>query len=192
MATTNGSKPWGLGTHILQYRLLIGLTLIAITAFMGYWALRVQIATRFENFFPGRHIDTQLYRDYHYQYGGAQQLLVMLRVKRGDIFNFKTLHKIQDMHGAVNSLPGVDHNSIFSLASYRVAYATAIPGAIVSRTFMYPEVPKNQAELDTLRHNVFAHHEQVASLITYDNKGLLVTASSVSYTHLTLPTICSV
>ena len=30
---------------------------------------------------------------------------------------------------------------------------------------MYPEVPKNQAELDTLRHNVFAHHEQVASLI---------------------------
>src|SRR5712692_9139825 len=177
MATTNGSKPWGLGTHILEYRLLIGLTLIAITAFMGYWALRVQIATRFENFFPGRHIDTQLYRDYHYQYGGAQQLLVMLRVKRGDIFNFKTLHKIQDMHGDVNSLPGVDHNSIFSLASYRVAYATAIPGAIVSRTFMYPEVPKNQAELDTLRHNVFAHHEQVASLITYDNKGLLVTAS---------------
>jgi predicted RND superfamily exporter protein len=177
MASTNGSKPWGLGTHILEYRLLIGLTLIAVTAFMGYWALRVQIATRFENFFPGRHIDTQLYRDYHYQYGGAQQLLVMLRVKRGDIFNFKTLHKIQDMHGDVNSLPGVDHNSIFSLASYRVAYATAIPGAIVSRNFMYPEVPKNQAELDTLRHNVFAHHEQVASLITYDNKGLLVTAS---------------
>ncbi|HLQ01130.1 MAG TPA: hypothetical protein VK143_02395, partial [Burkholderiales bacterium] len=98
MATTNGSKPWGLGTHILEYRLLIGLTLIAITAFMGYWALRVQIATRFENFFPGQHIDTQLYQKFHYQYGGAQQLLVMLRVKRGDIFNFKTLHKIQDMH----------------------------------------------------------------------------------------------
>src|SRR5216684_3913265 len=134
MATTNGSKPWGLGTHILEYRLLIGLTLIAITAFMGYWALRVQIATRFENFFPGQHIDTQLYQKFHYQYGGAQQLLVMLRVKRGDIFNFKTLHKIQDMHDDVNRLPGVDHNSIFS------------------------------------------HHDRVASIITYDNKGLLVTA----------------
>src|ERR1700730_402941 len=177
MASANGSKPWGLGTHILQYRLVIGFTLIAITAFMGYWALRVQIATRFENFFPGRHINTQLYREYHYRYGGAQQLLVMLRVKRGDIFNFKTLHKIQDMNHDVNALPGVDHNSVFSLASYRVAYPTIIPGAIVTRNFMYPEVPKTQAELDVLRHNIFAHHEQVASLITYDNKGLLVTAS---------------
>jgi hypothetical protein len=40
-------------------------------------------------------------------------LLLMLRVKDGDIFNYKTLHKIQDITGEGNILPGVDHNQVF-------------------------------------------------------------------------------
>ena len=64
---------------------------------------------------------------------------MMLRVKHGDIFNYTTLQKIQDMTREVNILPGVDHNEVFSLASYRVAFAKAVPGALVSTNFMYPE-----------------------------------------------------
>ncbi len=130
MANANGKEPWGLGRFILQHRALIGLILIAITAFMAYWAARVQIATKFENFFPANHEDTLLYREFQYHYGGAQTLMLMLRVKNGDIFNYKTLHKIQDITRDVNVLPGVDHNEIFSLASYRVAFSRAVPGAL--------------------------------------------------------------
>ena len=177
MATGSDKRPWGLGRYILQYRAPIGLLLIAITAYMAFWAARVQIATKFENFFPANHEDTKLYRQYQNWYGGAQTLLLMLRVKEGDIFTFQTLHKIQDITRDVNILPGVDHNEIFSLASYRVAYSRALPGAIVSTNFMYPKVPGTQAELDELRRTVMAHREPVAGLITYDNKGALVTAS---------------
>ena len=151
--------------------------LIAITAFMALWAARVQIGTKFENFFPANHPDTLLYRQFQYQYGGAQTLLLMLRVKDGDIFNYKTLHKIQDITGEVNILPGVDHNQVFSLASYRVAFTRALPGALISTCFMYPTVPATRQELDQLKQNVAAHHEPVAGLITYDNKGALVRAS---------------
>src|ERR1700720_4359031 len=97
MAIASGKEPRGLGTYILQFRALIGLTLIAITAFMAFWAARVQIATKFENFFPANHPNTRLYRDFQYQYGGAQTMLMMLRVKNGDIFNYKFLQKIQDV-----------------------------------------------------------------------------------------------
>jgi uncharacterized protein len=177
MVASSANEPSRPGKYILQYRAPIGLTLIAITAFMALWAARVQIGTKFENFFPANHPDTLLYRQFQYQYGGAQTLLLMLRVKDGDIFNYKTLHKIQDITGEVNILPGVDHNQVFSLASYRVAFTRALPGALISTCFMYPTVPATRQELDQLKQNVAAHHEPVAGLITYDNKGALVRAS---------------
>src|ERR1700730_12663172 len=111
----------GVGRYILQFRIPIGLILITVTVFMAYWAARVRIATRFENFFPSNHPNTLLYRQFHTHYGGAQTLALMLRVKRGDIFSYATLQKIEDITRAVNILPGVDHNEIFSLASYHLA-----------------------------------------------------------------------
>jgi len=177
MAASMDKRSFGLGRFILDHRLRIGLILIAITAFMAYEAAHVRIATRFENFFPAGHPNTLLYRKYQVHYGGAQTLIMMLRVKHGDIFNHATLKKVQDMTAAVNILPGVDHNEVFSLASYRIAFAKAVPGAIVTTNFMYPDVPKTKKELDDLKDNVNIHREVVAGLITYDNKGALITAS---------------
>jgi uncharacterized protein len=178
MAASSGAKePWGLGKYILQFRVPIGLILILITAYLAYWAINVKIATRFENFFPAQHEDTQLYREFQNQYGGAQTLLLMLRVKHGDIFNYQTLQKIQDLSRKVDVLPGVDHNEIFSLASYRVAFTKAVPGALIATNFMYPKVPRTPDELAELKRNVYAHREAVAGLITYDDKGALITAS---------------
>ena len=128
-------------------------------------------------FFPSNHQNTLLYRQYRRYYGGAQTLAVMLRVKNGDIFNYSTLQKIEDITRAVNILPEVDHNEVFSLASYRVAFAKAVPGAVISTCYMYPRIPQNQQELSELRHNVMVHREPVAGLVAYDNKGALITAS---------------
>jgi uncharacterized protein len=177
MASSGTSEPWGLGKYILQFRAPIGLLLIAITAFMGYWAADVRIATSFENFFPTAHQNTLLYRKFQNQYGGAQTLYLMLRVKHGDIYNVKTLTKIQNATNDVHLLPGVDHNEVFSLASYRVAFTRAIPGALISINYMYPKVPSTQAGLDELRRNVMTHREPVQGLITFDDKGALITAS---------------
>ncbi|HUY18065.1 MAG TPA: MMPL family transporter [Candidatus Binataceae bacterium] len=177
MVAGNSPELRGPGRFILRHRAVIGLALIAATAVMGYWAAQARIATSFENFFPARHQNTLLYRRFQYQYGGAQTMIVLLRVKHGDIFNFKTLNKIEDIHRLVNRLPGVNHNEVFSLASYRVAYPTALPGALIFTCFMYPKVPSTAAELQKLRENVARHREQVRTVITADNKGAVISAS---------------
>jgi predicted RND superfamily exporter protein len=177
MDTGSVEKAPGFGGFILWHRRGIGWVLILITLFMAYWAVHVPIATRFEDLFPANHPNTVLYRQLRQHYGGAQTLVLMLRVKNGDIFNFKTLHDIQDMTNEVNALPGVNHNEVFSLASYRVLYARALPGALVSTPFMFPKVPQNQAELDDLKTIVRTHREQLAAYVTPDLKGALVVAS---------------
>jgi predicted RND superfamily exporter protein len=177
MDSESGAIFRSFGGFVLSYRKPLAATLIAITVFMAYWALHVPIATRFEDLFPAKDPNVGLYREYRRQYGGAQTLVLMLRVRDGDIFNMKTLGAIQDLTRKVDILPGVNHNEVFSLASYRVIYARAIPGALVSRPFMYPMLPKNQAELDELKKTVMTHREELAGYVTSDLKGALIIAA---------------
>jgi len=109
------------GNFILNKRQPIGWLLVLITVALSYWAVRVPIATRFEDLFPSNHPNAILYRAHKAQYGRALTLALLLRIDQGDIFNFKTLKTIQDINNAVDILPGVNHNEVFSLASYRVS-----------------------------------------------------------------------
>jgi uncharacterized protein len=177
MGPKSSARSQGFGGFVLTYRKPIGAVLIAITVFMAYWAIHVPIATRFEDLFPSKDPNVLLYREYRRQYGGAQTLVLMLRVHHGDIFNMKTLEKIQDLTRKVDILPGVNHNEVFSLASYRVIYARAIPGALVSRPYMYPKLPKDQAELEDLKKTVMTHRDELAGYITGDMKGALIIAA---------------
>jgi len=165
------------GETLLRYRKPLALLFAGITLLMAYSATRVRFQTRFDDLLPARHPNVMLYHQFADSYGRAQTLVMMLRVKHGDIFNPRTLQKVQDLTFGINRLPGVNHNEVFSIASYRVAYARAIPGALVLRNFMYPTVPKTQAEADELRRLVMTHQAQLAGLITRDNQSALVIAS---------------
>lgn len=165
------------GAWLLDRRQPLGLLLVAVTVFMSYWAIHVPIATSFENLFPAEHPNTVLYRDFRQAYGGAQTLVLMLRVKDGDIFNPQTLHAIQDITDRVNAMDGVNHNEVFSLSSYRVIYARALPGVLESTPFMYPKVPEGADQIAALKSLVQVHRDQLAGLITADLKGALVIAS---------------
>src|SRR5882757_296806 len=177
MDTGGREIPRSFARYILDFRKPIGFLLIGVTIFMAYWAIHLPIATRFEELFPAAHPNTLLYREFRRQYGGAQTLVLMVRVKSGDIFNFKTLHDIQNITADVDKLYGVNHNEVFSLASYRVVHAQALPGARVSTPFMYPKVPQTQAQIDDLKDLVHANREQLAAWVTQDDKGALIIAS---------------
>ena len=123
----------GFGDFILRHRRSIGVLLLLITAFMAWNAARVRAATRFESLFPFGHPNVKLYQQYERRYGGAQTLVLLMRVRHGDVFNYDTLRKIVEVQNAVNGLPAVDHNQVFSLASYRVAFTEAVPGELIPR-----------------------------------------------------------
>src|SRR5215469_17961619 len=95
----------GFGGYVLSYRKPLIAILIAITIFMAYCAIHVPIVTRFEDLFPSKDPNVLLYRQYRRQYGGAQTLVLMLRLHKGDIFNMKTLRMIQDLTRQVDILP---------------------------------------------------------------------------------------
>jgi uncharacterized protein len=168
---------FNIGKLILRFRAPIGILLVAITIFMGYWATRVQIGTRFVDFFPSYHHYVLLNNKYARSFGGAESLQIMVRVKNGDIFNRETLLKIQELNHEMDSLPGVNHEEVFSLASFRVSYVQALSGALVTQPYMFPDVPKTDQGVAALRANVIAHWDALRQLVSADYKSAMVTAS---------------
>jgi uncharacterized protein len=165
-----------IGKFVLRYRAVIGIILLAITAYAGYETSRLRIGTSFVNFFPRNHPYVQLYHDFQ-RYGGAQTLTLMVEVKRGDIFNTRTLQKIQDITFAFDLLPGIIHQSVRSLASYRVTYVEALPGNLVSKTYMYPDVPTTQAQIDELKKQVRIHSRALRYLVSDDGQRAAIECS---------------
>jgi predicted RND superfamily exporter protein len=165
-----------IGVFVLRFRAPIGIVLLLFSAFMGYECTRVRIATDFDEFFPRTHPNVQLYENWK-RYGGAQTLAMMVQVKQGDIFNFDTLRRIQGIQRDVDKLPGVDHNEVLSLASYRVSYAEAAPGSLTIKPFMFPDVPTTQAGLEELKRHVFSNRARIAHLVSADYTCALVMAS---------------
>lgn len=165
-----------IGDFVLRFRAVIGGILLLISAILGYYCTQVTVATKFDDFFPINHQDVKLYQDWH-KYGGAQTLSVMVQVKNGDIFNRSALQKIQDIQRDVDRLPGVDHNEVLSLASYRVSYAEAIPGSLNIKPFMFPEVPKDAEGIAALKKIVQANLANISQYVSADLKSALVTAS---------------
>src|ERR1700720_3423631 len=93
-----------IGDFVLRFRAIIGGLLLLISAVMLWYCTRVNIATKFDDFFPSYHENVTLYSQWH-KYGGAQTLAVMIQVKDGDIFNLATLQKIQSIQRDVDKLP---------------------------------------------------------------------------------------
>jgi len=164
------------GDFVLRFRAIIGGILLIISAIAAYYCSQVNIATKFDDFFPSYHPNVELYHEWH-KYGGAQTLSVMIQVQNGDIFNHDTLQKITDIQTDVDKLPGVDHNEVLSLASYRVSYADASPGSLLIKPFMFPNPPKDEAGIQDLKKKVLANRATISQLVSADNKSALVTAA---------------
>lgn len=161
---------------LLRLRFPVAVAMLAATAFCAYWAVSAQMATRFVDFFPTDHGNVKLYRDFK-AFGGAQTLTWMIEVKRGDIFNHTTLKKVQELTRAVDKLPGVNHQQIFSLASHRVGYVEAVPGGIQAQPFMYPKLPQTEEDIERLRTRVLVHRDKLQHLVSPDYRSSTIIAS---------------
>jgi predicted RND superfamily exporter protein len=170
-------SPNSIGSLILRFRAPIGIVLMSVTLFMIYASSKVQVGTRFVDFFPSYHPYILLNGKYQRSFGGAETLAIMVHVREGDIFTPTTLKKIQGLTEAMDKLPGVNHEEVFSLGSFRINYVTAESGALITRPYMFPDVPKDAQGIATLKSNVIVHQDALRQLVSADFKSAMVTAS---------------
>ena len=109
-------------------------------------------------------------------FGGANFLVIMVSVKDGTIFNQETLEKVRYITNELEGLPGIDRYKILSIASRKLKNTQITSWGLEAVSLMYPEVPKNDDEMETLRNAIFSSEAYYGFYVSLDSKKCLIFA----------------
>ncbi len=171
------SEKQKIGTFFIKNRILVVAVVLILTTFFGIMTTRVHMKTPTIDLFPKNHPYVETYAEYQDVFGGADHVAISLEVFKGDVFNTKTLEKLRRITKAIELLPAVNNYSVLSLAQRKIKITTVdeIKG-FKSDPVMWPDVPQSEEELSELRRKVYASGRYHGSLVSTDDKSLMVYA----------------
>ncbi|MBW1824966.1 MAG: hypothetical protein JRI87_10435, partial [Deltaproteobacteria bacterium] len=160
---------------IIEKRLWFITAISLITLFFIFLLKDLKVYTKFADLLPQKHEYIKTHNSIRSRFGGANTVNMVLQVREGDIFNFTTLKKIRDITEELYLIPAIDRFKIFSLAVKIMSDLVAISGGFGFSPIMWPEIPKTQEEMETLKERVYAS-PFYGSFVWFDGKKVLITA----------------
>ena len=162
-----------LGASLLKNRVLVTLIATLLTAFMAYQALGMQMTTAFNDLLPYRHPYVQVHFKFANQFGGANNVNIMLKVDKGDIFNKEVLKKIYDMTQAMDRINGVNHDQIASIGHRTTRYLTVLGGTIATPPVMR-RPPKSEEEVEEIKKICYNSDAIYGQLVALNGQAALI------------------
>ncbi|MCX8044790.1 MAG: MMPL family transporter [Desulfobacterota bacterium] len=161
---------------VIKHRLAVLLIIGLITCWFAYEARRLTISTNFNELLPQDHPYIKIHNDFRKTFGGANFLVIMVSVDKGDIFNTATLEKIRFITNELETVPGVDRYKILSIASRKIKNPRITSWGIEATPLMWPEVPKDEAGMNALRDAIYSNEAYYGSYVSFDSKKALIFA----------------
>ncbi|MBZ0272343.1 MMPL family transporter [bacterium] len=171
------SQTHPIGRFIIHRRVPVLAVIAALSVVFSYFMMRVELKTPTIELFPKNHPYVQTYVAYEEIFGGANVIVLSLEVNEGDVFNTETLAKLKRITKGLELLPAVNNYSVLSLAQRKTKITTVdeIAG-FKSDPVMWPDVPETQEELDELRRKIYASGRYHGTLVSADDKALMIIA----------------
>lgn len=149
--------------------------LMLLTAGFAWQALQIKPDAGFDKQLPLDHPWIDTFIEYRDDFGGANQLLVAVIAKDGDIYNAEYLDTLRQVHDAVFFLPGVDRSRVKSLFSADTRYTEITEGGFASGRVVPADYRPTGAMHQVIKNNV-ATAGLVGRMVAVDHSGSLVTA----------------
>ena len=138
-------------------------------------ATHLRVDAGFQKMIPLKHEYMETFTEYQKTFGGANRVLVALRVAEGDIYTpefFATLKAVTD---EVFFLPGVDRASVTSLFTANVRFIEVVEDGFAGGNVIPASFSGTPEDLEQVRANVLKSG-RVGRLVANDFKGALVSA----------------
>jgi predicted RND superfamily exporter protein len=161
---------------LLRWRTAVILVVALATAFFTYQMRNLVIYTNFFDLYPPRHPYIQLYQEYRKMFGGANVLVIAVSVKEGDIYTIPALQKIDRITRALMDMPGVDPFQVISLTHPKLKNIEVSNWGISIRPIIFPAFPRNQDDLDRIRHAVYTNQGIRGFYVSPDDKAATIFA----------------
>ena len=160
---------------IFGHRRLVIVLFLVVTAFMAYSASRIGIDAGFAKLLPLKHEYMQTYLEHRQQFGGANRLLIALRVREGDIFTPEFFEALKVATDEVFFIPGVDRAQVSSLWTPNTRFTEVVEDGIAGGNVIPADFRPTPDGLDQVRKNILKAGI-VGRLVANDFSGAIISA----------------
>jgi uncharacterized protein len=163
---------WAMTGH----RLVVLMVMAVVVGVAIYGAVRIRGEVIFSDMLPVSHPYLQLHAKFSQIFGGGGSgAVIMLKAKKGDIFNEQVLTKIQKITNEVELWEEVYRILTVSMGSRSVKkVSTLTRGEIKIEPLMWPNIPKTPEEMEALKRNIFANPAYDGTLVAKDGSAALI------------------
>ena len=169
-----------LAAFTMNNRTLSLAILMGVTVFFAIGLRDVELKTIFSDLFPKNHPFVETYKD-HPNFGNPLTVVMMVKTKSGDIYNFETLSKVWRMTREIDLTPGVDHDQILSITTEKARYAEATPFGVDLRPLMEDKAPNSPEEIADFKKRVDKAPNVRTFLISPDETATIVQATFIEH-----------
>ena len=154
---------------IARRKIVLGVVAVATLIFAAF-ALQLDLITRFDEQLPQDHEFIQTHNEYAEEVGGANTLQIMLEVKEGTIFTRETLSKVFEMTKRLDTIYGVNHDLINSLAHRTNRRIQLKGGGLTEIEPIMERAPQNENDVRRVREIVYSTPNLYGVLVSLDEK----------------------
>jgi len=168
-----------LGDKLIEHRHPVSVLVLIVTGLFAFWSFQLRLVTSFSELLPQNHPYIKIHNRFSGTFGGANNIMVMLQVRDGNIFNVETLNKIWKMTEGMDRVYGVNHNQIDSIAHRTVRYLKVAAGGTMRAQPVMLEPVKTAEEAANIRRIVHNAENIYGLLVSLDDKAALIRANFI-------------
>lgn len=177
--TTDQAFLYRLGEHLIARRTIVLIGVVLATLVFAAFALQLDLVTRFDEQLPQNHEFIQTHNQYATEVGGANTLQIMVEVKEGTIFTRETLGKVFEMTKRLDTISGINHDLINSLAHRTNRRIQLKGGGLTEVEPIMERAPQNENDVRRVREIVYTTPNLYGVLVSLDEKATLLQATFI-------------
>jgi hypothetical protein len=153
--------------------------LLLVTVFFGLQIPGVRMYSDFADLLPQEHPYIQLHNQIRDSFGGANNIIMSVQVKQGDLFTDDVIKRINRITQKIDQLPGVNHNTVASITHRTVRKVWLTETGDVNSAPYFDGLKPNwsDSELAQMREDVRANPRVYGLLVSPDLKAALIKAT---------------
>ncbi|MBN2108677.1 MAG: MMPL family transporter [Deltaproteobacteria bacterium] len=161
---------------VIRFRVIILSLITVVTVLWATQLPKLHIVTSFADLLPQTHPYIKIHKEFLQNFGGANQLIMLLEVKNKDIFNRTTLGKIKYITEELLTVSGIDRYKILSIAHQKFSTFKFTSWGIETDYLMWPDIPANDQGMKRLKDAIFSNQLYYGTFVSHDCKSSLITA----------------
>jgi len=168
-----------LGDKLIDYRHPVSVVVLLVTGMFAYWSMQLSLVTSFGELLPQSHAYVQIHNRFAKDFGGANNIVMMVEVDDGNLFNVENLAQIYLMTEEIDKVYGVNHNQIDSIGHRTTRHLKVAAGGTLRSEPVMIDMPRSDREADEVRRIVHNSENVFGILVSLDDQAAIIRANFI-------------